>query len=119
VYKTKTVYKTRYVPVPELTVREKKIYVPVYDDPFWNPSTDGRLSGEGVGAPQLNPRGALSYRRGAWYEHNAPRHSMIDRLGGTLDADRDLDQPADLGVWWADSLPTSKMARSLDDGDSF
>ena len=34
VYKTRTVYK------------ENTVYVPVYDDPFWNPEADGRLAGE-------------------------------------------------------------------------
>ena len=79
----------------------------------------GRLSGEGIGAPQLNPRGALSYKEGAWYEHGLHRHNMLDALGGTLDTDQNVDQPADLGVWWADSLPTNKMASSLSDNDSF
>ncbi len=44
---------------------------------------------------------------------------MLDRLGGTLDTDRDVDAPADLGVWWSDSLPSSRMESSLSDGDSF
>jgi hypothetical protein len=65
---TKTVVKTRYVPVPEKSVVEKTVYVPVYDDPFWNPRRDGRLAGEGIGAPMLNPRGAASYKQGAWFE---------------------------------------------------
>jgi hypothetical protein len=50
---------------------------------------------------------------------NRDRHSMLDALGGTLDSDRDIDQPADLGVWWSDSLPTRRMASSLSDSDSF
>ena len=38
---------------------------------------------------------------------------------GTLDTDSDVDQPADLGVWWGDSLPSGKMRSSLSDSDSF
>ena len=32
------VYKTVY--------KERQVYVPVYDDPFWNPEADGRVAGE-------------------------------------------------------------------------
>ena len=39
--------------------------------------------------------------------------------GGTLDTDRDVDDPADLGVWWGDSLPSGRMRSSLSDSDSF
>ena len=31
-------YKTVY--------KERTVYVPVYDDPFWNPEADGRVAGE-------------------------------------------------------------------------
>ncbi len=30
------------VPVPMVKYEEKTVYVPVYDDPFWNPAADGR-----------------------------------------------------------------------------
>jgi len=49
VYETRTVYK------------ENTVYVPVYDDPFWNPEADGRLAGEGVGVPHASPMGAQKY----------------------------------------------------------
>ena len=74
---------------------------------------------EGVGMPEASPMGARSYRSGAWYEWGKPRKNMLDALGGTLDSDADVDQPADLGVWWGDSLPTGRMASSLSDSDSF
>mmetsp|Transcript_36537 Transcript_36537/g.82348 ORF Transcript_36537/g.82348 Transcript_36537/m.82348 type:complete len:343 (-) Transcript_36537:61-1089(-) len=117
VHETKTKEKviTKYVPV----YKEKTVYVPVYDDPFWNPSDDGRLAGEGVGVPDASPFGALSYHKGAWYEMGNARPNMLDALGGTLDTDRDVDQPADLGVWWDDSLPSGRFESSLSDSDSF
>ena len=40
-------------------------------------------------------------------------------LSGTLDTDRDVDDPADLGVWWGDSLPSGRTDSSLSDSDSF
>ena len=106
-----TKYKTLY--------KERTVYVPVYDDPFWNPATDGRVAGEGVGMPEASPHGALPYQTGSWYEHGTTRHNMLDALGGTLDTDRDVDDPADLGVWWGDSLPSGRMRSSLSDSDSF
>ena len=121
--KTKVI--TKYVKVPEpvyktrTVYKEKTVYVPVYDDPFWNPEADGRLAGEGVGMPHASPMGAQKYDTGAWYEWGKPRHNMLDALGGTLDSDHDVDHPADLGVWWADSLPDGKFASSLSDSDSF
>lgn len=105
------VYKTVY--------KERQVYVPVYDDPFWNPEADGRVAGEGIGLPEASPYGALPYKQGAWYEWGQQRHNMLDALGGTLDTDSDVDQPADLGVWWGDSLPSGRMRSSLSDGDSF
>lgn len=42
--RTQVIYRTRYVPIPEKTVVEKAVYVPVYDDPFWNPRADGEIS---------------------------------------------------------------------------
>ena len=81
--------------------------------------THTRLAGEGGGMPEASPMGSRSYRSGAWYEWGKPRKNMLDALGGTLDSDADVDQPADLGVWWGDSLPTGRMASSLSDSDSF
>ena len=162
-----TKYKTKYITKYKTLYKEKTVYVPVYDDPFWNPAVDGRsahasnhlllirirtnvidahahagacarrarahthththtlthshtrLAGEGVGMPEASPMGARSYRSGAWYEWGKPRKNMLDALGGTLDSDADVDEPADLGVWWGDSLPTGRMASSLSDSDSF
>ena len=48
VYKDRILYKTRYVPVPEKTIVEKSVYVPVYDDPFWNPQADGECVWHGT-----------------------------------------------------------------------
>lgn len=47
---------------------------------------------------------------------NKKRHNMLDALGGTLDTDKDVNNPVDLGVWWADSLPSQRLASSLSDG---
>jgi hypothetical protein len=117
--KTVVKFKTKYVPVYNTVYKERTVYVPVYDDPFWNPEADGRVAGEGIGLPEASPYGALPYKTGAWYEWGQKRHNMLDALGGTLDTDRDVDQPADLGVWWGDSLPSGKMVSSLSDSDSF
>lgn len=112
-------YKPEYITKYKTLYKENTVYVPVYDDPFWNPQDDGRLAGEGVGMPEASPFGAQPYRKGAWYEWGKQRHNMLDALGGTLDTDQDMDHPADLGSWWADSLPHGRFASNLDDGDSF
>jgi len=117
--KTITKYKTKYVTKYKTVYKARTVYVPVYDDPFWNPEADGRIAGEGIGLPEASPYGALPYKTGAWYEWGNKRHNMLDALGGTLDTDTDVDQPADLGVWWGDSLPSGKMKSSLSDSDSF
>jgi len=117
--KTITKYKTKYITKYKTIYKARTVYVPVYDDPFWNPEADGRVAGEGIGLPEASPYGALPYKTGAWYEWGHKRHNMLDALGGTLDTDTDVDEPADLGVWWGDSLPSGKMASSLSDSDSF
>mmetsp|Transcript_37658 Transcript_37658/g.77360 ORF Transcript_37658/g.77360 Transcript_37658/m.77360 type:complete len:358 (+) Transcript_37658:49-1122(+) len=117
--KVVTKYKTKYITKYKTLYKENTIYVPVYDDPFWNPKDDGRLAGEGVGMPEASPFGAMPYRKGAWYEWGKQRHNMLDSLGGTLDTDQDVDHPADLGIWWADSLAHGRFSSNLDDGDSF
>ena len=37
-----TKYKTKYITKYKTLYKEKTVYVPVYDDPFWNPAVDGR-----------------------------------------------------------------------------
>eukprot|EP00961_Rhodomonas_salina_P224962 3041525-Rhodomonas_salina.3 len=40
-------YKPEYITKYKTLYKENTVYVPVYDDPFWNPQDDGRLAGEG------------------------------------------------------------------------
>ena len=65
-YKTRTVYK------------ENTVYVPVYDDPFWNPEADGRLAGE-VRPPPFRPRRARDNRLRAERETTPSERQQVTR----------------------------------------